>query len=86
MVAVLAANDITQDVTFPVRAGIAAESRSQMIKLIASVAKSTLTIWSSAGDAVNVPNLRNVIREVGVDKVYVDVPAELRNKLHLDEI
>lgn len=79
-------NSVTQTITFPVRAGIAAETNLGMKKLLNSVPNSTLTIWSSVGDAVNVEKLRNLIRNVGMDKVYVDVPEDLRNKLHLDNI
>lgn len=43
----------------------------------------TLTIWSSAGDYVDVDALRRLIFSVGVDRVYVDVPEELAARLDL---
>lgn len=77
-------NNITaHEITFPVRAGLAAESLPQMQKLIGTVKKSTLTIWSSADDPVNVDNLNSLILKIGVSKVYVDVPEELEKKLNL---
>lgn len=79
-------NGVSQTITFPVRAGIAAESDLEMKKLLKGVPNSTLTIWSSVGDAVNVEKLRNLIRNAGLDKVYIDVPEDLRNKLHLDNV
>lgn len=79
-------NHVTQNITFPVRAGIAAESLDGMKKLIDNTVNSTLTIWSSGGDPVNVENLRHLIFEIGLNKVYVDVPDYLKNELHLDEI
>lgn len=79
-------NRVTQAVTFPVRAGIAAESLENMKLLLANVSDSTLTIWSSEGDKVNVTNLRELIRTVGLDKVYVDVPEDLQKQLRLDTL
>lgn len=79
-------NDVTQTITFPVRAGIAAESLDNMKVLLQNVSDSTLTIWSSENDAVNVTNLRELIKTVGLDKVYVDVPDDLRNQLRLDTL
>lgn len=86
MVETVRNNNVTQTITFPVRAGIAAESLDHMKLLLQNVSDSTLTIWSSEGDSVNVTNLRSLIKSVGLDKVYVDVPADLRSQLHLDTI
>lgn len=86
MLETIKTNSITQTVTFPVRAGIAAESLDNMKLLLQNVSDSTLTIWSSEGDNVNVTNLRNLIKSVGLDKVYVDVPADLQGQLHLDTL
>lgn len=79
-------NNVSQAVTFPVRAGIAAESLENMKQLLSNVSGSTLTIWSSEGDKVNVTNLRKLISSVGLNKVYVDVPEDLQKELHLDTI
>ncbi|XP_017854552.1 protein FAM151B [Drosophila busckii] len=82
-------NNVTstgQPITFPVRAGIAAQSEEQLHKLLASVNSTnecTLTIWSSAGDYVDVELLRKLIFSFGVERVYLDVPAELAAQLDL---
>ncbi|EDV33226.2 uncharacterized protein Dana_GF21597, isoform A [Drosophila ananassae] len=75
-----------QGITFPVRAGIAANSEDQLHKLVASVNgtnESTLTVWSSAGDYVDVAKLRKLILGFGVSRVYLDVPEELAAELDL---
>lgn len=76
-----------QGITFPVRAGIAANSEEQLHRLVAAVNEtndSTLTIWSSAGDYVDVDKLRKLIFSFGLDRVYLDVPEELASQLNLD--
>lgn len=75
-------------ITFPVRAGIAANSLESLVYLYCSVKDTnpvTFTIWSSANDAVNVESLRKFIFTIGLDKVYVDVPDELKVQLHLED-
>lgn len=86
MTTVIAQNNVTQNITFPVRAGLAAESLSQITRLLANVTDSTLTIWSSEGDNVNVTNLRNLIGQVGVTRVFIDVPESLRSQLALGNL
>ncbi|KAJ9576494.1 hypothetical protein L9F63_006643 [Diploptera punctata] len=77
-------NMVTQPVTFPVRAGLAAKSASTLVKLKDNIANSTFTIWSSDGDYVDVDLLRTLIVDViGRDRVYVDVPTKLMNQLNL---
>lgn len=85
MLNIIKNNHVTQSITFPVRAGIAAESLYGMKTILESTPNSTLTIWSSEGDRVNVENLRQLIREIGLNKVYVDVPDALKNQLHLED-
>ncbi|XP_043641826.1 protein FAM151B isoform X2 [Drosophila teissieri] len=75
-----------QGITFPVRAGIAANSEEQLHRLVAAVNEtneSTLTVWSSAGDYVDVDKLRQLIFSFGLDRVYLDVPEELASQLNL---
>uniref|UniRef100_A0A1L8D9G2 Menorin-like domain-containing protein n=1 Tax=Nyssomyia neivai TaxID=330878 RepID=A0A1L8D9G2_9DIPT len=73
-------------ITFPVRAGIAAQSQTQLAKLVREFNQTntvTLTIWSSENDRVDVRKLRELIFDVGIDKVYVDVPKDLMDQLDL---
>lgn len=80
-------NGVRNHLTFPVRAGIAAQSITQLDHLYNSLKDSnhvTFTIWSSANDAVDVDKLRKMIFNFGVDKIYVDVPDDLSEKLRLD--
>lgn len=75
-------------ITFPVRAGIAAQSKFTLENLMETINETnavTLTIWSSEGDAVDVDKLRDLIFDVGLDKVYVDVPEDLKAQLRLDD-
>lgn len=78
-------SNIKQPVTYPVRAGLVANN-TEVIKTLlknSTFVNATLTIWSSEGDSVNAAQLSKLIKEVGVDKVYVDVPEDLRNKLDI---
>ncbi|KAK4887799.1 hypothetical protein RN001_004070 [Aquatica leii] len=79
-------NSITQLITFPVRAGIAAQSIDQLKKLTENVHNSTLTLWNGIGDAVDVKNLRVLIKDVGLKRVYVDLPDDLKDQLRLDQL
>ena len=87
MIKGIKASNVVNPITFPVRAGIAAQSIPQLDHLYKSLNKTnhiTFTIWSSNGDNVNVKKLREMILHFGVDKVYVDVPEELSEKLQLN--
>lgn len=73
-------------ITFPVRAGIAAQSIDTLQKLVAAVNSTnsaTLTIWSTDKDSVNIDKLRKLIFAFGLDKVYIDVPEEVSSQLDL---
>ena len=75
-------------ITFPVRAGIAAHSIDTLDILYNSLNKTnpiTFTIWSSVNDNVDIPKLRKMIFHFGLDKVYVDVPKEVSDQLHLND-
>jgi hypothetical protein len=81
---VLKRHQVKQPVTFPVRAGMVANSGVTLARLKNNVPNSTFTIWSSDTDAVNVNNLQEVILNIlGIDCVYVDVPKSLLDKLQL---
>lgn len=86
MINVIRDNNITQEITFPVRAGLAAQSLEQLTNLTQSIESSTLTIWSSEGDNVAVEDLRLLISKIGLNRTYVDVPSDLLEKLRLDDL
>lgn len=77
-------------ITFPVRAVFAAESKDTLHKLYDHVSKTnknvTFTVWSHIDDKdqVDQSKLQDFISSFGVDKVYVDVPNELKEKLKLE--
>lgn len=85
MIDALTENKVTQPVTYPVRAGLAANDIDAIKALLKNTTftNATLTIWSSEGDSVDAAKLSKLIRDVGVDKVYVDVPEALKSKLEL---
>ncbi|CAK9821087.1 Protein FAM151B [Anthophora plagiata] len=74
---------ITQPITYPVRAGLAANNITVIKSLITNTENVTLTVWSSKDDKVNAEQLSTLIKDVGVKKVYLDVPEELMKKLDI---
>ncbi|XP_057669925.1 protein FAM151B [Diorhabda carinulata] len=85
MLEVIEKNKVSNELTFAVRAGLVANSLPEMKELLLND-NSTLTIWSSQDDypgKVNVENLRKVISDIGVLKIFIDVPHNLREALHL---
>lgn len=85
MLEVIKKNKVNNELTFAVRAGLTANSLPEMKELLLNE-KSTLTIWSSQYDypgKVDVDNLRKVISDIGVSRIFVDVPENLREALHL---
>lgn len=87
MIEGIKSSGVKNPITFPVRAGIAAQSITQLEHLYNSLNETnlvTFTIWSSITDFVDVEKLRKMIFHFGVDKVYVDVDEELSKKLRLD--
>ncbi|XP_046388576.1 protein FAM151B isoform X2 [Ischnura elegans] len=82
MLDALRMNSVSQPVTFPVRAGLAANSPDPMIELIGSESNgNTLTIWSAKDDPVNVPALKSLMDRIGRKRIYVDVPEPLERQL-----
>jgi len=87
MIDAIKRNEIRNGLTFPIRAGIAGGSLTQLSHLFDSLKDSnhvTFTIWSSADDYVDVEKLRELIFHFGVDRVYIDVPKKLYEQLRLD--
>lgn len=69
----------SEKITFPVRAGLltSLESQGNIMSLLSEFPKSTLTIWSGIYDQVDVPALMNLIKTVGQERIYIDVPDGL---------
>lgn len=86
MAAALVEAGITGETTFPVRAAFVPASSAELRTLMGYNRQSTLTIWSSPGDPVSASGVADFIRGVGVDRVYLDVPAdldkEIQDRLH----
>ncbi|XP_014244685.1 protein FAM151B isoform X2 [Cimex lectularius] len=76
-------NLVVKPVTFAVRAGLAAQSYDALTNLIgSSVPGTTLTIWcSSPNDVTDMVLLRKLIDDIGVDKVYLDLPPDMMEAL-----
>ncbi|XP_076766119.1 protein FAM151B [Xylocopa sonorina] len=87
MIQALTKQQITQPITYPVRAGLAANDTDAIKALMkdssSQMKNVTLTVWSSEGDKVDAERLSALIKDVGVDKVYVDVPQDLMKNLSL---
>jgi hypothetical protein len=82
-------NEVKNPITFPIRAGIAANSLTELTHLYNSLKATneiTFTVWSSfsSNDFVDVEKLRKIIFTFGIDKVFIDVPEVLYNQLQLD--
>ena len=78
--------EIKNPITFPIRAGIGANSLEELSFLYDSLKDTnhvTFTIWSGTNDYVDIGRLRNLIFYFGIDKVYIDVPDTLFNQLDL---
>lgn len=90
MIKVIEENKVnkTNPITFPIRAALAVNSKDVLKNLHNEVSKKelkpTFTVWSAKGDVVDENKLREFINDIGVENVYVDVPKELREKLHLN--
>lgn len=73
-------------ITFSVRAGLAETSVTQMKTLVRKRKDYTLTIWSQDDDYVKVNVLRSLIRTIGVDRVFIDLPDSIKSQLNLNNV
>ncbi len=73
--------DPATPITYPVRAGIAAQSLEEMLHLVniseETWPNSSLTLWSSVGDPVDLTQLKNLIVAVGRHRCFTDLPFEV---------
>uniref|UniRef100_A0A8D8V2B3 Protein FAM151A n=1 Tax=Cacopsylla melanoneura TaxID=428564 RepID=A0A8D8V2B3_9HEMI len=86
MLKALNRNKVLKAVTFPVRAVFATECIDLLNYLIkTSPAGSSLTVWmSNDADPVSIPKLRTLLSTIGKDKVFLDVPDFVRDRLDKD--
>jgi len=88
---VIVAANVQQPLTFPIRAGIAAavQSHDNIVWLLDQLPGSTLTLWGTFYDTVDVAGLARLIRLVGKERVYIDVPhglaCEINRYLNIDK-
>lgn len=74
-------------ITFPLRAGIAANSLEQIERLIKSVNAyqnknaTTITLWTSDNDHIDINKLKEVVNKIGKSKVYIDVPDDIKKQI-----
>jgi hypothetical protein len=83
MINVLRSQNVSRltPITYPVRAGIASQSLDEMIYLLdqsdTNWPNSTLTLWSSANDPVNMTLLHQLISTIGKNRCFTDLPFDL---------
>ncbi|XP_008474004.1 uncharacterized protein LOC103511072 [Diaphorina citri] len=84
MLKTLNRNKVLTPVTFPVRAVFATQSIELLQFLIdTSPLGSSLTIWMSTdSDKVCISKLKDLIRTIGKDRIFLDVPEFIREKLN----
>lgn len=74
-------------ITFPIRAILAVKSGAALSYLYEHVRKgndaTTFTVWTGINDPVDPKELQEFVKSFGVDKVYLDVPDDLRNGMNL---
>ena len=66
---------LTAPVTIPLRAALAARSSREILSYLTRV-EHTVTLWGGATDQVDLQLLSQLVRDVGADRVYVDVPFQ----------
>lgn len=81
MLKALSENEITQPVTYPVRASLTANSEAVIVRLLEQTNNSTLTLWGPETDVVDVPALKQVVEKVGRNRIYMDIPEKLKDQL-----
>lgn len=80
-------NGTKHEITFPVRAVIAAESKDTLHQLYDSVSKKnkvTFTLWTGATDKIDSGKLQKVINSFGAEKIYADLPKDEKDKLKFE--
>ena len=71
------------ELTFPVRANLASRSAAALATLLDSVPSSSLTIWSAIDDQVEADQVAALIKAVGKDRAFLDVPDALDKAIRI---
>lgn len=72
-------------VTFPVRAGLAAESIEELLYLTARVTDSSITLWSPKTDPVNRKALQMLVHQLTNRHVFIDLPFSIEDDDSMDD-
>ena len=79
-------SNITQQVTFPVRANLVGKSLAQILWLLTLSPNYTLTVWSATFDEPNIDDLITLHNAVSSKRsIFYDLPSDQRLKL-LDKL
>ncbi|XP_045899382.1 protein FAM151B isoform X1 [Micropterus dolomieu] len=68
-------------VTFPVRAGLLAQSFSQLRWLLQQSDRYTLTVWTGQNDKITLQDLLPYKKEFDISRIYYDLPEFKRQSL-----
>lgn len=83
---VFASDHKPMTINFPVRAVNAMQSQDLLHELyngVNGINPVTFTVQAAKGDDVDATELQKFIKTYGVERVYIDLPDELRNELNL---
>lgn len=72
-------------VTFPVRAGLAAESIEELLYLTSRVRDSSVTLWSANTDPVNRKSLQMLVHQLTNRHCYIDLPFSIEDDDSMDD-
>lgn len=73
-------SDVSQRITFPIRANMIGNSMEQIIWLLSLSDQYTLTIWSTNIDKPNMKELVNLRNKVDKTRIFYDIPSDQENK------
>jgi len=76
-------NSIVQPVTFPIRAAFLGASLENLEWLIENVPDSSITVWSSSDDTIDVTTLMSLREKIGLDALFVDLPEEQQKEFEV---
>jgi len=80
---VIEKNEIAQPVTFPVRAAFLGASLENLEWLVEKVPDSSITVWSSSDDTIDVTAILSLREKIGLDALYVDLPEEQQKEFEV---